>query len=29
MLPSDVTLQMKILETKMKKEVEIVNDTWF
>lgn len=29
MLPSDVTLQMKILETEMKKEVEIVNDTWF
>lgn len=29
MLPSDVTLQMKILKTKMKKEVEIVNDTWF
>ena len=29
MLTSDVTLQMKILKTKMKKEVEIVNDTWF
>ena len=29
MSPLDVILQMKILETKMKKEVETVNGTWF